>query len=114
MRVVRIEANFDTFLWTVAGHEMNKVTSDLPADAKVLNVDVDPARRAIWFTVESSTFAEVPEAHVIPQWQPTLTVSVTELSMLADLVSNRHADWEASEGKCEDCGEDMGYHTCPT
>ena len=100
MRVVRIEANYDTFLWTVTGHPLNKVESDLPTDARVLSVDTDPGRRSIWFTVESSTFAEVPDGHVIPQWQPTMTVSVTEMSMLADLVSKRH-DF------CKHCGEPL-------
>lgn len=126
MRVVEIEVGYDVYLWSIAGHDMNKVSSDLPSDARVLAINPDYNRRVLKLTVESATFADVPQNGVMPLWNPTLTVETTELAMLADLVSKRH---DAVEDdcpycgiprtahvcpKCDDCGEHMDYHVCPT
>jgi hypothetical protein len=105
MRVVRIEVGFNTYLWSVSGHEMNKISSDLPPDARVLSVAIDHDRRVVLLIVESSAFADVPD------WQPTLTIETTELLMLADLVSRRHVDFE--NGLCPRCGDDLAGHPCP-
>lgn len=105
-RLARIEVGLDYLCQTLAGHEMSKVTTDIPADARVYAAEVDFSRRCVILTVESAAFAEVPAGHVIPCFTPTATVSIDEMSMLADLVSNRH-DY------CPSCGEALARLLTP-
>jgi hypothetical protein len=100
MRVARIEVGWDYLLRVLHGHEMCKEVTDIPDDARVLGVSLDPTRRVLHLDTESVTFAEVPEYNLIPPFNPKVTVSVTEMSMLADLVSRRH-DF------CRHCGEPL-------
>lgn len=105
-RLARIEVGLDYLCEILAGHEMSKVTTDIPADARVHAAEVDNSRRCVILTVESATFAEVPDGHVIPNFNPAVTVSIDEMSMLADLVSRRH-DF------CPSCGEALGRPLTP-
>ena len=49
------------------------VTSDWPVDARVVGCHWAESFDAAVFVVESSTFDEVPEGAVIPDWNPTYT-----------------------------------------
>lgn len=47
------------------------ITSDWPADARVLNAEWDFPRGIVCLMVESATFDEVPPGNVAPEWTPT-------------------------------------------
>lgn len=62
------------------GHPMREVTSDWPDDAAVVDIWREDNRFGAGFLVEvsSSTFDEVPEAGLIPEWTPTYTVTIPD------------------------------------
>lgn len=90
MRVMSVEIGWDFALRALAGHPMSEVRSDIPDDARVVSVDLEPSRRIAHVYVESATFDEVPDGYVIPQFSPVVTMTITEQMRLADLVSKRH------------------------
>ena len=100
-RLARIEVGMDYLLEILSGHRMSKVVTDIPPGARVYTAEADQSRRAIYLTVESASFAEVPDHAHIPMFSPTVTVEVSEMAMLADLISRRH-DF------CRHCGEPLG------
>lgn len=73
MKLRRIEASYEALAGYFQGHDMEAVDSDVPADIRIVSIDLEPARRVLWFTVESESFADVPESNVIPQWTPSFT-----------------------------------------
>lgn len=89
MRVAKIELDWDTLLAAFGGHEMSRVVSTLPADAKVVNMWIEYERNRTWLAVESAEFDEVPEGCLMPEFTPIFTKSVSELAVIADLVSQK-------------------------
>ena len=71
------------------GHPMSEMTSDCPADLKIIGVRqvdaalVDPP---INFIVESADFDDIPEGAFLPNWRPIFTVRRSELAAILDLV----------------------------
>lgn len=99
-RVRNIPVGFDVLIGMLMGHPLCEMTSNIPAEAFIQAVHIDPARRTVILTTESATFVEVPDGSLITDFLPTHTVTVTEMAMLADLISNRH-DY------CPHCGEPL-------
>ena len=95
MRVAKIELDWNVLLVAFHGHEMSRVVSTLPDDARVVNMWIEYERNRTWLAVESASFDEVPEGFLMPEFTPVFTKQVTELAVIADLVSQK---------PCSKCG----------
>lgn len=74
------------------GHPMSEVVTDFPADAKITRIGFESHRDVIRVRVESSTFPEVPEGHVIPNMEVHTTAKRSELDELHLLISNHRQE----------------------
>lgn len=55
---------------------VESVTSDCPADLRIVGCGWDEARNLVRVAVESETFDEVPDGYFAPEWTPTYTSHV--------------------------------------
>ena len=88
-RQVLMEWKLDTLVDLMRGHPMSELTSNIPADMKIVRVAVPTYERAgspLVFVAESVEFDDVPEGAYLPNWTPTYTVRRSELEAVLDLV----------------------------
>ena len=77
MRIARVKFQGDLIVAMLRGHEMSELNSTWPKDAVIRNVEFDPVWGHVTFIVESSTFDDVQEGAVIPDWDPWYSRKVT-------------------------------------
>lgn len=70
------------------GHPMSEVTSSVPDDLRILDVDIkwNRTKGEVVFVVESADFDDVPDGGMLPDWTPTYTARRSELDAILDLV----------------------------
>ncbi len=66
-----------------------EVTSDVPADLRVVGCGWDEQRSILRIAVESATFADVPDGRFAPEWTPTYHVDVLTEYQAAMLLLGR-------------------------
>lgn len=89
MRLAIVWVSPTFVLGMLGGHPMSRVETNLPADARVLGAFIDQARNQIGLRVESASFDDIPEACIIPDFNLIATKSIDELTVIADLVSQK-------------------------
>lgn len=90
-RLVNVRVESTIFVHVMRGHEMERIETDWPADAKIINCFWDGARAQVVLTIHSETFDIVPEAAMIPEWSPTITRHRSIEAELANLVRREEA-----------------------
>jgi hypothetical protein len=79
--------------WTLAvDHDrwIREVTSDVPADLRIVGCGWDESRNIVRIAVESETFTDVPDGQFAPEWVPTYTAhEVTEFEAAMMLMGRK-------------------------
>lgn len=81
-RMVNVRIESTILGHVLKGHKMERIETDWPDDAVVLNAFWDGARGQAVLTVWSATFDIVPENYMLPEWAPTITVQSDIVSEL--------------------------------
>lgn len=81
MRVQRVEVGYSSLLGLLAGNKdrYQKLWSNLPDDARL--IEVRPSKRVemLALYIESSTFDDIPEGYLVPDFPITVTVQIETL-----------------------------------
>lgn len=66
------------------------ITSDVPADLRVVGCGWDERTNSVRIAVESSTFDDIPDGYFAPEWTPTYTRhAVTEYEAAMALLGRK-------------------------
>lgn len=83
MRVAIVEIESTIFGHIMRGRDDATLTSDWPADAKIIGGEWSLDRGRLRLLIESSAFDDVPDGNIAPNWTPTLTAHAVEPSAQA-------------------------------
>lgn len=92
MRVVLVRLSPSVIEGWLSGHEMNRIETDWPEDAKIIDIWWQADRSSLVLKVVSATFDDVPEAMMIPERDVIVKSETTELSELLNLVRRKDLD----------------------
>ncbi len=87
MRWKRFQLSNWFFNFMVHGWELSHVTSDAPADLKIVGAQWEHLTATIIVTVESATFDEVGPGEVIPDWSPSFTAHRPDFAALVNIIN---------------------------
>lgn len=74
------------------GHDYSRMETDWPADAEITFANWEPDRNQLMLTVTSTTFDDVPEASLLPEWTPTITLYMDETAQLLNIVHREQTE----------------------
>jgi hypothetical protein len=93
-----VNVHYDYFTRLIHGHGAYAMTTDLPPDARVVAAYPNPERATMRLIMESASWDEVPENHVLPEFAPTVTVTNSELEAVI---------WAMNTIACPKCGTNL-------
>jgi hypothetical protein len=69
---------------------VREITSDIPADLRIVGCGWDESRNIVRIAVESETFDDVPDGQFAPEWEPVYTFhEVTEFEAAMMLMGRK-------------------------
>lgn len=76
----------EVFADMLRGHDMSRVETDFPADAKIIGCGWDEQTQSIRLAVECPSFDEVPDGYFAPNLNVAITRHVTYEAALYELI----------------------------